>query len=57
MDKQKLRDLGEDPVLFDSLQTAMTCSDLENVLHGLGYLRATVDYNLDFKRKESCCCV
>lgn len=49
---KKLRDLGEDPVLFDSLQTAMTCSDLENVLHGLGYLRATVDYNLDFKKKK-----
>lgn len=49
---KKLRDLGEDPVFFDSLQTAMTCSDLENVLHGLGYLRATVDYNLDFKKKR-----
>lgn len=49
---KKLRDLGEDPVLFDSLQTAMTCYDLENVLHGLGYLRATVDYNLDFKKKK-----
>lgn len=49
---KKLRDLGEDPVFFDSLQTAMTCSDLENVLHGLGYLRATVDYNLNFKKKR-----
>lgn len=49
---KKLRDLGEGPVLFDSIQAAMTCSDLENVLHGLGYLRATVDYSLDFKKKK-----
>lgn len=49
---RKLRDLGEMPVLFDSVQAGMTCSDLENVLQGLGYLRARVDYNLDFKKKK-----
>lgn len=49
---RKLRDLGEMPVLFDSVQAGMTCSDLENVLQGLGYLRARVDYNLDFKKKN-----
>lgn len=49
---RKLRDLGENPVLFDSVQTAMTCSDLESVLHGMGYLRAQVDYKLDFKKKK-----
>lgn len=49
---RKLRDLGEMPVLFDSVQAEMTCSDLENVLQGLGYLRARVDYNLDFKKKK-----
>lgn len=49
---RKLRDLGEMPVLFDSVQAGMTCSDLENVLQGLGYLRARVDYNLDFKKKR-----
>lgn len=49
---KKLRDLGENPVLFDSVQADMTCSDLENVLHGMGYLRAKVDYKLDFKKKK-----
>lgn len=49
---RKLRDLGENPVLFDSVQADMTCSDLENVLHGMGYLRAQVDYELDFKKKK-----
>lgn len=49
---RKLRDLGEMPVLFDSVQAGMTCSDLENVLHGMGYLRAAVDYKLDFKKKK-----
>lgn len=49
---KKLRDLGEQPVLFDSVQADMTCRDLEGVLNGLGYMRAKVDYKLDFKKKK-----
>lgn len=49
---RKLRELGESPVLFDSTLTAQTCNDLENVMHSMGYMRAKVDYRLDFVKKN-----
>ena len=49
---RKLQDIGESPVLFDSLQTEQTCRDLAEVLHGMGYVRAGVDYDLKFNKKK-----
>lgn len=49
---RKLQALGEDPVLFDSLQAEQTCNDLSNVLHGMGYIKAQVDYALKREKKK-----
>ena len=49
---RKLQDIGEQPVLFDSTQADLTCKDIGNVLHGLGYVRAGVDYSLEFGKKK-----
>ena len=38
-----LRSIGEKPVLFDSLQAAMTCNDLQQMLHNNGYLDGRVE--------------
>lgn len=49
---RKLQALGEGPVLFDSVQADLTCNDLSNVLQGMGYVRANVDYTLDYGKKK-----
>lgn len=49
---RKLQALGEGPVLFDSVQAEQTCSDISGVLHGMGYVKADVDYSLEFGRKK-----
>lgn len=49
---RKLHDLGEAPVLFDSVQAQITCQDLVNALHGIGYIRASVDYSVEFHKKK-----
>ena len=45
---RKLRDIGEMPVLFDSVQAQQSCADLAEVMHGMGYVRGTADYELKF---------
>ncbi len=47
-----LQELGENPVLFDSVQALLTCRDLEEVLQGMGYVRAHVNYSLETKQKK-----
>lgn len=47
-----LRKIGENPVLFDSAQARQTCDDLEKVMHGMGYVSATADYELSLNRKN-----
>lgn len=49
---RKLQALGEGPVFFDSLQAEQTCNDLSNVLHGMGYIKAQVDYALKREKKK-----
>lgn len=49
---RKLQALGEGPVLFDSFQAEQTCNDLSNVLHGMGYIKAQVDYALKREKKK-----
>ena len=49
---RKLQDIGESPVLFDSVQAALTCDDFAEVMRGLGYVRGKADYELEFGRKR-----
>lgn len=49
---RKLRALGENPVLFDSTQAKLTCDDLEAALRSMGYMRASVDYEVKAKKKK-----
>ncbi|MDY2692819.1 MAG: BamA/TamA family outer membrane protein [Prevotella sp.] len=50
---RKLREMGEQPMLFDTLLTERTCQDLNQVMVNMGYLRSTVDYETTVgKRKK-----
>ena len=50
---RKLREMGEQPMLFDTLLTERTCQDLNQVMVNMGYLRSTVDYEtMVGKRKK-----
>ena len=40
-----LRRLGEEPVLYDSLQAALSCEDLRTAMQNMGYMNAKVDLN------------
>jgi len=47
-----LRSIGEDPVLFDSVQANRTCDDLEAALRNIGYMHAKVRYALEYGKKR-----
>ncbi len=49
---RKLKDMGEGPVVFDSIQAFLTCEDLSEILHGMGYVRAYVDFKVVPKKKN-----
>ena len=38
-----LQKIGEEPVIYDTLQAQLTCDDLRQALQNLGYMHATVD--------------
>ena len=44
-----LRQMGEAPVIYDTLQAEMTCRDLQQALQNKGYLDAQVELYLDRK--------
>ena len=44
-----LRQMGEAPVIYDTLQAEMTCRDLQQALQNKGYLDAQVELYLDQK--------
>ncbi|MBR7017516.1 MAG: BamA/TamA family outer membrane protein [Prevotella sp.] len=37
-----LRNIGEEPVVYDSVMAQLTCDDLRNALHNMGYMNADV---------------
>lgn len=47
-----LRKIGEEPVLFDSVQANQTCTDLLAALHNMGYLEGRVDLQTRVKGKK-----
>lgn len=49
---RKLRSIGENPVIFDSVQAKRTCEDLKAVLRNSGYMRAEVNYETERGREK-----
>ena len=47
-----LRQMGEAPVIYDTLQAQMTCRDLKQALQNKGYLDAEVELYIDQKKKK-----
>lgn len=47
-----LRQMGEAPVIYDTLQAKMTCRDLQQALQNKGYLDAQVELYIDKKGKK-----
>ena len=47
-----LRQMGEAPVIYDSVQANMTCRDLQQALQNKGYLDAQVELYIDKKAKK-----
>ena len=47
-----LRQMGEPPVIYDSVQAKMTCEDLQQALQNKGYLDAQVELFIDKKKHK-----
>lgn len=48
-----LRRLGEEPVVFDTLQVALSCNDMNNALQGMGYLNSSVTSHTKYGHKRA----
>ena len=48
-----LRKIGEQPVLYDSLQAALTCNDLRVAMQNMGFLQASVSHDVVTKKKKA----
>ena len=47
-----LKNIGEAPVIFDTLQAQLTCNDLQTAMRNMGYLHADVDLSTHVKGKK-----
>ncbi len=47
-----LKNMGEAPVIFDSVQARLSVEDLRNTLKNMGYMHATVDLNTKVKGRK-----
>ena len=47
-----LRNIGEEPVVYDSLLAKQTCGDLQDALHNMGYMNASVNVREIVKGKR-----
>ena len=47
-----LRNIGEKPVLYDTLQAQLTCYDLLTAMQNMGYMNARVDHRVKVKGKK-----
>jgi len=47
-----LRRIGEEPVIYDSVQARLSCQDLLSAMHNLGYMNASVDLKTKTKGKK-----
>lgn len=48
-----LRKFGDEPVFYDTLQSRLTCDNLRNALHNMGYLQADVTVDTLTKGKKT----
>lgn len=48
-----LQKMGEEPVLYDTVQARLSCEDLTLALQNMGYLNANVDVNTRFHKKKA----
>lgn len=47
-----LQRIGEQPVLFDSAQARLSCEDLRTAMQNMGYMNASVGFDVKKKRKR-----
>lgn len=47
-----LRNMGEQPVLFDSLEAAKSCADLRLAMQNMGYMNSSVDLETKVKGRK-----
>ncbi|MGI6223437.1 MAG: BamA/TamA family outer membrane protein [Prevotella sp.] len=47
-----LKKMGEEPVVYDTLQAQLTCNDLETAMHNMGYMHATATLETKVKGKK-----
>lgn len=47
-----LQRIGEQPVLFDSAQARLSCEDLRTAMQNMGYMNASVGFEVKKKRKR-----
>ncbi|MBQ7471033.1 MAG: BamA/TamA family outer membrane protein [Prevotella sp.] len=47
-----LQRIGEEPVLFDTLQARLSCEDLQTAMQNLGYIQASVDMTTKTRGKK-----
>ena len=47
-----LQRIGEQPVLFDSVQARLSCEDLRTAMQNMGYMNASVSFYVKPKRKK-----
>ena len=47
-----LQHIGEKPVMFDTLQARLSCNDLRNAMHNMGYMNAAVNLKTVVKGKK-----
>ncbi len=50
-----LQRIGEEPVLFDTVQARLTCNDLRMAMVNMGYMHARADYSTRTKGKKLKC--
>lgn len=48
-----LRNIGEEPVIYDTLLAEQTCNDLTTAARNMGYINATTTYAAKFKGKKA----
>lgn len=47
-----LRSMGEEPVLYDTVQARLTCDDLRKAVRNMGYMNASVDFDTHVRGKK-----
>ena len=48
-----LRRMGEEPVVYDTLQARLSCEDLKVAMQNMGYMKASVELDRKIKGKKT----